>query len=128
MCKTAMGYMSFRAEDYCRGTQLNPPDNSDEALFWKLFRQTRCPEKPSDEEQKKIMERLADLTDLRTNLIVYGTRRKYYDECAAYIAALGEVKESHGEAGAKQFILSFYKTQYPRHSAFIRELQNFGLK
>ena len=127
MCKTAMGYMSFRAEDYCRGTQLNPPDNSDEALFWKLFRQTRCPEKPSDEEQKKIMERLADLTDLRTNLIVYGTRRKYYDECAAYIAALGEVKESHGEAGAKQFILSFYKTQYPRHSAFIRELQNFGL-
>ena len=128
MCKTAMGYMSFRAEDYCRGTQLNPPDNSDEALFWKLFRQTRCPEKPSDEEQKKIMEQLADLTDLRTNLIVYGTRRKYYDECAAYIAALGEVKESHGEAGAKQFILSFYKTQYPRHSAFIRELQNFGLK
>ena len=128
MCKTATEYMSFHAEDYCRGTQLDLSGNSDEGLFWQLFQQTRQPEKLSDEEQQKIMKRLTDLTDLRTNLIVSGTKRNYYDECAAYIAALGEVKESRGEMGVKQLLLSSYKARYPRHSAFIRELKSFGLK
>ena len=128
MCKTATEYMSFRAEDYCRGTQLPPSNSSDEVLFWQLFQQTRYPEKLSDEEQQKIMKRLTDLTDLRTNLIVSGQKRGCYDECAAYIAALGKVKESHGVAGAKQLLLSSYKAKYPRHSAFIRELKSFGLE
>lgn len=128
MCETATEYMSFHSDDYCRGTQLEPSECSDEVLFWDLFKQTRCPEKLSDGEQKKIMEQLADLTELRTNLIVSGTRRNYYDECAAYIAALGEVMESHGKDGSKQMLLSTYKSKYPRHSAFIRELKSFGLK
>ena len=128
MREIVTNYMSFHAEDYRHGTQLDLSESSDEVLFWQLFQQTRCPDKLSDEEQKKIMKKLADLTELRTNLIVSGTKRNYYDECAAYIAALGEVKESHGEEGSKQMILSAYKSKYPRHSAFIRELKSFGLK
>ena len=128
MCETVMKYMSFHAEDYRHGTQLDLSESSDETLFWQLFQQTRCSEKLSHEEQQKIMERLTDLTELRTTLIVSGTKRNYYDECAAYIAALGEVKESHGEEGSKQMLLSSYKAKYPRHSAFIRELKSFGLK
>ena len=128
MREIVTNYMSFHAEDYRHGTQLDLSESSDEVLFWQLFQQTRCPEKLSDEEQKKIMKKLADLTELRTNLIVSGTKRNYYNECAAYIAALGEVKESHGEEGSKQMILSAYKSKYPRHSAFIRELKSFGLK
>ena len=35
------------------------------------------------------------------------SRRNYYGECAAYIAAIGEVKELSGEKGGKQiFIMS----------------------
>lgn len=128
MCETATNYMSFHVKDYCHGTQLDLSESSDETLFRQLFQQIRCPEKLSDEEQQKIMERLTDLTELRTTLIVSGTKRNYYDECAAYIAALGEVKESHGEDGSKQMLLSAYKSKYPRHSAFIRELKSFGLK
>lgn len=128
MCRTAADYMSFRGEDYYRGTLLDHTESSDEILFWKLFRQTRCTDKLSDEEQKKITDCLTDLTELRTNLIVSGTKRNYYSECAAYIAALGEVKESHGKDGAKQKLLYSYKVKYPRHSAFIRELKNFGLE
>ena len=126
MCTTASEYMSFRAEDYCRGTQQS--ENNDTLLFWDLFRQTRCPEKLSDEERQKIMERLTTLTELRTNLIVSEQKRGYYNECASYIAALGEVLESHGQNGSKQALLSAYKSKYPRHSAFIRELKNYGLK
>ena len=126
MCTTASEYMSFRAEDYCRGTQQS--ENNDTLLFWDLFRQTRCSEKLPDEEQQKIMERLTALTELRTNLIVSEQKRGYYNECASYIAALGEVLESHGQNGSKQALLSAYKSKYPRHSAFIRELKNYGLK
>ena len=74
------------------------------------------------------MERLTALTELRTNLIVSEQKRGYYNECASYIAALGEVLESHGQNGSKQALLSAYKSKYPRHSAFIRELKNYGLK
>ena len=61
-------------------------------------------------------------------LIVSEQKRGYYNECASYIAALGEVLESHGKNGSKQALLSAYKSKFPRHSAFIRELKNFGLK
>ena len=126
MYRTASEYMSFRAEDYCRGIQQS--ENNDTLLFWDLFRQTRCPEKLSDKERQKIMEKLTTLTELRTNLIVSEQKRGYYNECASYIAALGEVLESHGKNGSKQALLSAYKSKFPRHSAFIRELKNYGLK
>ena len=74
------------------------------------------------------MDRLADLIEIRTELIVSGQKRNYYNECATYIAAYGEVIEALGETGFKQMLLSKYKSKYPRHSAFIRELKSFGLK
>lgn len=127
MRKVASGYMSFQAEEYCRGTQVNK-SGSNEVLFWDLFKQIKRPDKLSGSEQKKILERLADLTEIRTTLIVSGQKRGYYSECAAYIAALGEVLESRGEKDEKQRLLLEYKNKYPRHSAFIRELKTYGLK
>lgn len=53
-------------------------------------------------------------------------RRNYYGECAAYIAALGEVQESLGEAGAKQRLMTSYKDKYFRRSAFREEMRNYG--
>ena len=127
MCETVSEYMSFNAKDYCYGTQFEGDDSS-EAWFWHLFVKIRNPDKLTEEEQEAIIDRLTDLTELRTNLIVSGQKRGYYDECAAYIAALGEVLESRGKNGSKQTLLSKYQSRYPRHSAFIRELKSFGLK
>ena len=53
-------------------------------------------------------------------------RRNYYGECAAFIAALGEVKESRGEANGKQRYMTYYKDKYPRRSAFRAEMKAFG--
>lgn len=53
-------------------------------------------------------------------------RRNYYGECAAYIAALGEVRESVGEMGAKQKLMTSYKEKYPRRSAFREEMRQYG--
>lgn len=127
MCKITLEYTEFNTLNYCRGTQLKKSE-SKEVLFWKLFRQIRKSNNLSDEEQENIMDRLADLIEIRTELIVSGQKRNYYNECATYIAAYGEVIEALGETGFKQMLLSKYKSKYPRHSAFIRELKSFGLK
>lgn len=127
MYNTVSRYMSFNTEEYIKGTQISGTANT-ETLFIELFRKTLSCDKLSDVEQKKIIDRLGDLIELRTQLILSGTKRNYYNECAAYIAALGEMIESRGEMGYKQVLLKEYKSKYPRHSAFIREMKSFGLK
>ena len=62
----------------------------------------------------------------RTDAIMKGNHRKYYEECAAYIAAIGEVKAAFGEPDAKQKDLSEYAASYPRCTAFKGALQSFG--
>lgn len=56
-----------------------------------------------------------------------GNHRKYYGECASFIAALGEVKEYRGELLGKQNFMQSYKIKYPRRTALHQELYNFGL-
>lgn len=53
-------------------------------------------------------------------------KRINYEECAAYIAAIGEVKAAFGEPDAKQKDISEYTARYPRHTAFKGALQSFG--
>jgi hypothetical protein len=54
-------------------------------------------------------------------------RRNYYAECASYIAAIGEVQQSRGEANAKARIMEEYRQEYSRRRAFLAELRNFGM-
>lgn len=53
-------------------------------------------------------------------------RRNYYGECAAFIAALGEVKASRGQGLEKQNYMEYFRRQYPRRTAFKGELKNMG--
>lgn len=55
-------------------------------------------------------------------------RRNYYGECAAFVAALGEVEESRGEPGAKKRIMEEYRSAYSRRTAFHQELRAFGME
>ncbi len=49
-------------------------------------------------------------------------------ECAAFVAAFGEVKESRGERNGKDNIFEAYRTEYSRRSAFHNEMRAFGMK
>ena len=64
---------------------------------------------------------------VRTAGIMDANRRNYYGECAAYIAAYGEVCESRGAIGAKADIMGEYKVKYSRRRAFHQELKNYGM-
>ena len=44
----------------------------------------------------QALRRLEQMVELRVKSIMDASKRNYYGECAAFIAALGEVKESQG--------------------------------
>lgn len=122
MGKTAM---SFSGKEYQKGLYM-PEDINENELFYSLFLEWKFMIQMDDEVRNRAIEKIERLLEKRTEGIMNGNRRKYYGECAAYIAALGEVKESLGEFGAKQRIMTAYRDQYPRRSAFRAELQAYG--
>lgn len=79
-----------------------------------------------DEYVETVLYKIEGLIEKRSDGIMSENRRNYYGECASYIAALGEVKESLGEKGAKQRILTEYKNKYSRRTAFRAELKKYG--
>lgn len=81
----------------------------------------------SDAEVNMWIEKIEDWIRGRVATVMNENQRDCYRECAKYIAALGEVKESLGEIGAKSKIMKHYKTQYSRRRAFHKELRDFGM-
>ena len=72
------------------------------------------------------VQRITALLEKRTAGIMQANRRNYYGECAAYIAALGEVLEAMGKQGAKQELMTSYRDAYSRRSAFREEMKKYG--
>ena len=74
----------------------------------------------------RAIEKIAGLLEKRVEGIMGANRRKYYGECAAFLAALGEVQESLGKADAKQKLMTSYKDKYSRRNAFRAEMRAYG--
>lgn len=122
MAKSAMG---FSAEEYRSGIcGLEGIGEND--LFCQLFLQWKSIVPMSSDIRNRAIKRITALLEKRTAGIMDANRRNYYGECAAYIAALGEVRESIGEMGAKQKLMTSYKDAYPRRSAFREEMRKYG--
>ncbi len=76
--------------------------------------------------RNRAVKRITALLEKRTAGIMDANRRNYYGECAAFIAALGEVRESMGQMGEKQRLMTSYKDAYPRRNAFRAEMRAYG--
>lgn len=125
MCMDVTRDLAFSKEEYCQGLEKEIVQE-DCILFWQCFCGWKEKNLMSEEEQLKIMERLEQLIELRVDGIMGANRRNYYGECAAFIAACGEVKESWGEQMGKQGFMDMYRQRYSRRTAFRQELNNFG--
>lgn len=123
----AAGDMTFSEENYCQGLECRQ-ERKDSDLFWKCFCEWKARTVMPEDEQQKVMERLESLIEMRVDGIMGANRRKYYGECAAFIAACGEVKESWGERMGKQSFMDSHRQRYPRRSAFKQELQDLGYR
>lgn len=125
MAEMAKSAMRFSAEEYRKGTcGLEGIGEND--LFCQVFLQWKSMTPMSSDIRDRALKRITALLKKRTAGIMDANRRNYYGECAAYIAALGEVREAMGETGAKQKLMTSYKDEYPRRSAFREEMRKYG--
>lgn len=127
MCGIVVEAISFTVGKYSQG--LNQPVKSnDMLLFWECFCRWKTMTPMQETLQEEVLQRLERWIRMRTEGIMNGNHRKYYEECAAFIAGLGEVRQSRGEINAKSKVMESFKNAYPRRSAFHRELREFGMK
>ena len=119
----------FSIEEYQYGldeSAVSVIDSAGKELFYDVFAHWRQLTPMGEKMREKAIKKIEKLLEKRTAGIMEANRRNYYGECAAYIAALGEVKESLGEVGAKQSFMTSYKEKYSRRNAFRAEMKNFG--
>ncbi len=125
MAEMAKNAMRFSAIEYRKGACV-PEEMDEDDLFSRLFLQWKSMAPMESDIRGRALKRITALLEKRTAGIMDANRRNYYGECAAYIAALGEVRESMGEPGAKQRLMTSYKDAYPRRSAFREEMRKYG--
>lgn len=125
LSKTVSG-CCFSEKQFLKGTCIKEV-TGDEKLFWKLFCRWKANVNVSEEERVRWMKKIEQLVSKRVTGIMEESRRNYYGECAAFIAAYGEVMESQGVRGAKNQIMEKYRGEYPRRRSFIQELRNYGM-
>lgn len=127
MCSIAYQSASFTANEYSHGLCRVARTDSME-LFWDCYRKWKAVTPMTRNDTVWIMEKLEEWIRIRVEGIMQGNYRKYYGECAAFIAAFGEVRESRGVMSGKANLMYAYKEAYSRRSAFHRELREFGMK
>ena len=118
--------LQFSTEEYQKGLVREMAEN-DGVLFSECFQKWKDTEGMKRDTQKKVLKKISTLISDRTAAILGGKYRNHYYDCAAYVAAYGEVLESRGESGAKRKTLDDYHQAYIRYNAFTGELRKFGL-
>ena len=127
MKSTAYEACSFDAESFCEGTDL-AVEHGKEDLFLKCFQRWKSQIVLPEAVENQWMEKINSWIALRVSAIMNANRRNYYGECAAFIAAYGEVLESRGKIGKKERLMQEYKAEYSRRRAFHEELRRFGMR
>lgn len=126
MCRRIVSVVNFDKDEYQRWTNRRN-DLSAEEWFWKCFKKWKENVEMSGAQKQKYLQWIERLIEKRVDGIMEANRRNYYEECASYIAALGEVVESRGKQSAKMRILFAYKERYSRRRTFHEALRQYGM-
>ena len=127
MRQKAFNACCFTSEAYYSGTGVHPEANNPEE-FWKIFKSWKSRIVLSDELRDDLIRKMDHWIKIRVAAIMEANRRNYYGECAAYIAAYGEVLESMGKKNAKASLMERFRAEYSRRRAFIDELRHYGMR
>lgn len=127
MLRRIVAAVGFDKSEYEKGT-LRLIEESNEGWFltcWNHWKRTV----PLSREQREALLGWAEgLVTKRVQGIMEGNHRNYYGECAAYIAVLGEARESGGEPNGKQATMAKYMEAYNRRSAFRQVMRGYGMQ
>lgn len=125
MKEIASSALRFTAEEYAKGLGKEEADDNED--FYSCFLKWRALTPMDGAIVDKALRRMKEMVELRVTGIMDASKRNYYGECAAFIAALGEVEESRGgAAGRKQSLMTYYREKYSRRWAFRDELRRYG--
>lgn len=124
MARKVSKAIEFSAESY--NESLGHESSGDESQFASIFRSWKSMTPMEDGYKSIVLDKIEKMLEMRTEGIMNANRRNYYGECASYIAALGEVRESLGETGAKQRIMTGYRNRFSRRTSFVSELEAYG--
>lgn len=118
----------FKTADYVKGQgKMRNASVDDKTMLWECFLKVKSMVAITSDECTYYMKWIEKLIEKRVDGIMENNRRNYYGECAAYIATIGEVKESLGQEHAKQRIMTDYKAKYNRRRVFHQELRAYGM-
>ena len=126
MIMMAMETCGFSKSAFYQGIEYKDK-KTDRECFLEIIDQWRKTVSMSEEEELSWIEKLEMWVKSITLGIMQDNRRSHYGECAALIAAIGEVKEDLFEIGAKDTIMMHYKELYPRRKSFHEELRRYGM-
>lgn len=118
----------FTKEDACHAMSFEAEiaeesRNNGTSIFWGFFQRWKPWFPMTEEEKTAYLTWVEKIIHSRAQAIVDGQHRTQYEEVASLLAILAEIKESRGVQGAKQEIFGEYKSKYPRHSSFQKEMR-----
>lgn len=126
MIKIAIDGCSFKVDSYSEKESLNSKP-SVSAKFSEYFKSWKAQIVLPKNIDELWLEKIKQWLTLRISAIMSNNRRNSYEECAAFVAAYGEVLESRGESGEKTRIMQQYKMNYSKRHAFHKALRKFGM-
>lgn len=127
MLRRIVAAVGFDKSEYEKGT-LRFIEESNEGWFLTCWNHWKRTVPLSREQREALLEWAEGLVTKRVQGIMEGNHRNYYGECAAYIAALGEARESGGEPNGKQATMAKYMEAYNRRSAFRQVMRGYGMQ
>ena len=127
MLRRIVAAAGFDKSEYEKGT-LRFIEESNEGWFLTCWNRWKRTVPLSREQREALLEWAEGLVTKRVQGIMEGNHRNYYGECAAYIAALGEARESGGEPNGKQATMAKYMEAYNRRSAFRQVMRGYGMQ
>lgn len=127
MLRRIVAAVGFDKSEYEKGT-LRFIEESNEGWFLTCWNHWKRTVPLSREQREALLEWAEGLVTKRVQGIMEGNHRNYYGECAAYIAVLGEARESGGEPNGKQATMAKYMEAYNRRSAFRQVMRGYGMQ
>lgn len=127
MLRRIVAAAGFDKSEYEKGT-LRFIEESNEGWFLTCWNHWKRTVPLSREQREALLGWAESLVTKRVQGIMEGNHRNYYGECAAYIAALGEARESGGEPNGKQATMAKYMEAYNRRSAFRQVMRGYGMQ
>ena len=129
MCLKAVENIDFKPDKYFFLNIEKPENIKPEELLFECIKKWKQYANSEYDYKEECIKYIGKEIHTNTANMLKQQARSFYGDCASYIAAFGEVNDSLGNnSGGKDMLVDQYLKEFPRYSAFRRELQYFTAK